>query len=176
VYLSLDDNYFTGSIPPSNGNLKGLSTLNFTRNGLSGSIPQELSKIYGLQKLYLAHNNLSGAIPQLLQNSSALVELDLSYNHLDGEVPSHGVFANITRFSVIGNDGLCGGVAELKLPPCEVKPHSSHRKRLQLKIFLPTFRHRYMFISSISCALSIQREKRIGQDQCYTKLFVRQVP
>jgi hypothetical protein len=136
VYLSLDDNYFTGSIPPSIGNLKGLSTLNFTRNGLSGSIPQELSKSYGLQKLYLAHNNLSGAIPQLLQNSSALVELDLSYNHLDGEVPSHGVFANMSGFFAIGNDGLCGGVAELKLPPCEVKPHS-HRKRLQLKIFLP---------------------------------------
>ncbi|XP_066379592.1 receptor kinase-like protein Xa21 isoform X2 [Miscanthus floridulus] len=110
VYLSLDDNYFTGSIPPSIGNLKGLSMLNFTRNGLSGSIPQELSKIHGLQKLYLAHNYLSGAIPQLLQNSSALVELDLSYNHLE----------------------------ELKLPPCEVKPHCSHRKRLQLKIFLPT--------------------------------------
>jgi len=136
VYLSLDDNYFTGSIPPSIGNLKGLSMLNFTRNGLSGSIPQELSKIHGLQKLYLAHNYLSGAIPQLLQNSSALVELDLSYNHLEGEVPSHGVFANMSGFSVIGNDGLCGGVAELKLPSCEVKPHS-HRKRLQLKIFLP---------------------------------------
>jgi len=51
-------------------------------------------------------------------------------------VPSHGVFANMSGFSVIGNDGLCGGVAELKLPPCEVKPYS-HRKRLPLKIFLP---------------------------------------
>lgn len=44
----------------------------------------------------------------------------------------------MSGFSVIGNDGLCGGIAELKLPPCEIKPHpdSSHRKRLQLKIFL----------------------------------------
>lgn len=136
VYLYLDGNSFTGSIPPSIGNLKGLSTLNFTRNGLSGSIPQELSQIHGLQRLCLAHNNLSGAIPQLLQNSSALVELDLSYNHLNSEVPTHGVFANMSGFSATGNDGLCGGVAELKLPPCEVKPHS-HRKRLRLKIFLP---------------------------------------
>ncbi|PAN17205.1 hypothetical protein PAHAL_3G113200 [Panicum hallii] len=136
VSLALDYNHFTGSIPPSIGDLKGLSVLNFTRNALSGTIPQELSKIHGLQNLYLAHNNLSGAIPQLLANSSALVELDLSYNHLDGEVPSYGVFSNISRISVIGNDGLCGGVAELKLPPCVVKPHSQ-QKMLQLKILLP---------------------------------------
>ncbi|CAL4910412.1 unnamed protein product [Urochloa decumbens] len=136
VSLALDDNNFTGSIPPSIGNLKGLSMLNFTRNALSGTIPQELSKIHGLQKLYLAHNNLSGAIPQQFENSSALVELDLSYNHLDGEVPSHGVFNNMSGLSVIGNDGLCGGVAELKLPPCAVKPHSK-KKSLQLKILLP---------------------------------------
>ncbi|WVZ96202.1 hypothetical protein U9M48_041869 [Paspalum notatum var. saurae] len=135
VSLALDDNHFTGSIPPSIANLRGLIMLNFTKNALSGSIPLELSKIQGLQKLYIAHNNLSGAIPQLFENSSALVELDLSYNHLDGEVPSHGVFANMTGFSAIGNDGLCGGVAELKLPPCEVKPHSQ-KKPLQLKILL----------------------------------------
>ncbi|KAJ1269818.1 hypothetical protein BS78_06G007100 [Paspalum vaginatum] len=119
VSLALDDNHFTGSIPPSIADLRGLSMLNFTKNALSGSIPQELSKMHGLEKLYIAHNNLSGAIPQLFENSSALVELDLSYNHLDGEVPSHGVFANIW----------------LKLPPCEVKPHSQ-KKPLKLKILL----------------------------------------
>jgi hypothetical protein len=128
---------FTGSIPPSIGNLKGLSVLNFTRNALSGTIPQELSQIHGLQKLYLAHNNLSGAIPQPFERSSSLVELDLSYNHLDGELPSHGVFNNTSQFSVIGNNGLCGGVAELKLHPCVVKPHSQQKKLLQLKILLP---------------------------------------
>ncbi|WVZ96205.1 hypothetical protein U9M48_041872 [Paspalum notatum var. saurae] len=136
VSLALDDNYFTGSIPPSLAKLRGLIMLNFTKNALSGSIPLELSKIHGLQKLYIAHNNLSGAIPQVFEDSSALVELDLSYNHLDSEVPSRGVFANMTGFSAIGNDGLCGGIAELKLPPCEVKSNSQ-KKLSQLKILLP---------------------------------------
>ncbi|KAJ1261556.1 hypothetical protein BS78_09G038900 [Paspalum vaginatum] len=164
VSLSLDDNYFTGSIPPSIANLKGLSMLNFTRNSLSGSIPQELSNIHGLQKLYLAHNNLSGAIPQLFESSSALVELDLSYNHLDGEVPSHGVFANISGFSAIGNDGLCGGVAELKLPPCEVKPHSQ-KKPLQLKILLPAIGAVFVICLSIILLVLYLCKGRKGLDR-----------
>ncbi|EEE54710.1 hypothetical protein OsJ_02035 [Oryza sativa Japonica Group] len=135
VYLALDSNHFTGSIPPSLGNLRGLSILNLTRNALSGSIPQQLSNIHGLQQLYLAHNNLSGTIPQFLEKSSALIELDLSYNHLSGEVPSHGLFANMSGFSVLGNYALCGGIAELNLPPCEVKPHKL-QKQMLLRILL----------------------------------------
>uniref|UniRef100_A0A0E0JJM6 Receptor kinase-like protein Xa21 n=1 Tax=Oryza punctata TaxID=4537 RepID=A0A0E0JJM6_ORYPU len=126
VYLALDSNYFIGSIPPSLA----------SHNSLSGSIPQQLGNIHGLQQLYLAHNNLSGTIPQLLEKSSSLIELDLSYNHLSGEVPSHGVFANMSGFSVLGNDGLCGDIAELNLPPCEVKPHKL-RKQMLLRILLP---------------------------------------
>lgn len=116
--------------------MRGLSKLNLTRNALSGSIPQELAKINGLQQLYLARNNLSGGILQLFQNSSALNELDLSFNHLHGEVPLSGVFANMSGFSIIGNDGLCGGIPELKLPPCQVKPHKQ-RHLLLLSILLP---------------------------------------
>ncbi|CAN6349666.1 unnamed protein product [Urochloa humidicola] len=160
VSLALDDNNFTGSIPPSIGNLKGLSMLNFTRNALSGTIPQELSKIHGLQKLYLAHNNLSGVIPQPFENLSALVELDLSYNHLDGEVPSHGVFNNTSGLSVIGNDGLCGGIAELKLPPCDVKPHSQ-QKPLQLKILLPVAGIVICFSVLLFVIFLLKRRKRL---------------
>ncbi|XP_037480773.1 receptor kinase-like protein Xa21 [Triticum dicoccoides] len=113
-----------GSIPPSLGNLRGLSRLNLKKNELSGSIPRELAKINGLQQLYLAQNNLSGVIQPLFQNSSALIELDLSFNHLDGEVPSSSVFANMSRFSLIGNNGLCGSIPELKLPPCQAENNS----------------------------------------------------
>ncbi|TVU42698.1 hypothetical protein EJB05_09118, partial [Eragrostis curvula] len=137
VYLTLDNNFLTGGIPKSLGNLRALSILNLTRNAFSSSIPREVSKITGLQQLYLAHNNLSGSIPLMLGNLSALVELDISYNHLDGEVPSLGVFTNLTGLSLLGNDGLCGGISELRLPPCQVKPHSKQRQQLLLKILLP---------------------------------------
>lgn len=38
-----------------------------------------------------------------------------------GEVPIGGVFGNKTQLFIIGNDGLCGGIRELKLPPCNSK-------------------------------------------------------
>lgn len=136
VYLGLADNYFTGRIPKSLGNLRGLNTLNLTRNALSGRIPQELGNINGLQELYLAHNNFSGIIPKVFENISTLVQLDLSFNNLDGEVPSHGVFANMTGFSMVGNDGLCGGIRELELPPCQDMPHKKRHHTL-LRVVLP---------------------------------------
>lgn len=136
VFLGLADNSFTGSIPKSLGNLRGLTTLNLTRNALSGSIPQELGNINGLQELCLAHNNLSGMIPKVLENISNLVQLDLSFNNLVGEVPSHGVFANMTGFSMVGNDGLCGGVQGLELPPCQDMSYKKRHHAL-LRVLLP---------------------------------------
>ncbi|KAL6658368.1 hypothetical protein ACP70R_003954 [Stipagrostis hirtigluma subsp. patula] len=136
VYLGLADNSFVGSIPNSLGNLRGLSTLNLTRNALSGTIPQELGNIAGLQELCLAHNHLCGMIPKVLDSISNLVELDLSFNNLDGEVPTDGVFANMTGFSMVGNDGLCGGIQELELPPCQDVPHKKQHHGL-LRIVLP---------------------------------------
>jgi len=136
VYLGLADNSLTGSIPNSLGNLRGLNTLNLTRNALSGTIPQELGNITGLQELCLAHNHLSGMIPKVLESISNLVELDLSFNSLDGEVPTHGVFANMTGFSMVGNDGLCGGIRELELPPCQDMPQKKRHHEL-LRVVLP---------------------------------------
>lgn len=46
------------------------------------------------------------------------------------------MFTNISRFSIDGNDGLCGGIAELNLPPCEVEAHKP-RKKLLLRILFP---------------------------------------
>ncbi|XBI95380.1 hypothetical protein VPH35_031864 [Triticum aestivum] len=162
VYLALDGNSFTGSIPSSLGNLRGLSRINLTKNELSGSIPRELAKINGLQQLYLAQNNLSGVIQPLFQNSSALIELDLSFNHLDGEVPSSGVFANMSRFSLIGNNGLCGGIPELKLPPCQVKTHKQGQKLL-LSILLPVAGIAICFCLLVSALFMFKRKITVGR-------------
>ncbi|MCI36597.1 kinase-like protein, partial [Trifolium medium] len=40
---------------------------------------------------------------------------------LEGEVPMEGVFGNVSRLSVTGNNKLCGGISELHLKPCPVK-------------------------------------------------------
>lgn len=160
-YLGLADNSFTGSIPKSLGNLRGLSILNLTRNALSGRIPQELGNIAGLQELYLGHNNLSGMIPEVLENLSNLVQLVLSFNNLDGEVPSHGVFANMTGFSMVGNDGLCGGIQELELPPCQDMPHDKRHHTL-LRVVLP-IAGTVMCISLVLLVLFLLKRKIIPE-------------
>jgi serine/threonine protein kinase len=37
---------------------------------------------------------------------------------LRGKVPKDGVFLNATAISITGDYGLCGGIPQLKLPPC----------------------------------------------------------
>ncbi|XP_028784794.1 receptor kinase-like protein Xa21, partial [Neltuma alba] len=56
-----------------------------------------------------------------LKDLPILETLNLSHNHFYGEVPKGGVFGNITAISFTGNDNLCGGIAQLKLPTCPSK-------------------------------------------------------
>ncbi|CAN6220172.1 unnamed protein product [Urochloa humidicola] len=139
-FLGLDRNLFVGSIPPSLSRMKGLRKLNLTSNKLTGRIPTELSHMPGLQGLYLSRNGLSGGIPAGLQNIGSLIELDVSYNHLDGLVPMRGVFANPTGFKMAGNEELCGGAMQLRLPPCR------QTKSIQ---------HDHMFLKIIWLALAL---------------------
>ena len=70
-----------------------------------------------MQELYLAHNNLSGSIPEHLGNSTSLLRLDLSFNNLQGDVLVEVFFfRNLTGPSIIGNNKLCGGIPQLRLP------------------------------------------------------------
>ncbi|XP_048544531.1 putative receptor-like protein kinase At3g47110 [Triticum urartu] len=137
-FLDLDSNLFAGSIPPSLSKLKGLRMLNLSSNRLSGAIPPELGQMTGLQKLDLSRNELSGGVPVGLENISSLVVLDVSGNNLVGNVPQRGVFANATGFKMAGNNALCGGATQLRLPPCRTLADSTTRgSHLFLKIALP---------------------------------------
>nr|AGT15943.1 hypothetical protein SHCRBa_010_J05_R_310 [Saccharum hybrid cultivar R570] len=126
--LMLDNNSFQGTIPQSICNIKGLSALYLSMNKLSGTIPNGIGSIRSLQYLYMAHNNLSGTIPTTLQNLTSLYELDLSFNNLQGEVPREGIFRNLTRFSITGNNELCGGIPQLHLAPCHNNSVKKSRK------------------------------------------------
>jgi len=136
--LWLDNNLFNGSIPRSLN--RGLAALNLSMNELSGTIPEAIGNIHGLQQLSLAHNNLSGPIPAVLQNLASLSMLDLSFNNLQGEVPKEGIFRNLTKLSITGNNNLCGGIPPLHLAPCKIDSERKNRRRhlKYLTIALPT--------------------------------------
>uniref|UniRef100_A0A1S3XD02 Probable LRR receptor-like serine/threonine-protein kinase At3g47570 n=1 Tax=Nicotiana tabacum TaxID=4097 RepID=A0A1S3XD02_TOBAC len=93
--LSLEGNYFRGSIP-------------------------SLSSLRGLRLLDLSNNNLSGQVPQYLGDFD-LQLLNLSFNSFEGSLPTEGIFKNASAISVLGNSKLCGGALELQLPKCTQK-------------------------------------------------------
>ncbi|THG06145.1 hypothetical protein TEA_018155 [Camellia sinensis var. sinensis] len=89
----------------------------------------------GLRVLDLSHNNLSGVIPSYL-GELQLDMLNLSFNMLHGQVPIQGVFQNGSTVSIVGNNELCGGIAELDLPPCPSSKSSKNKLSHRMKVIL----------------------------------------
>ncbi|CAN1347041.1 Probable LRR receptor-like serine/threonine-protein kinase At3g47570 [Linum perenne] len=141
ILMNLSRNHFTGAIPDQ----VGLESLMLQGNLLQGHIPPSLSSLRGVQKLDVSRNNLSGQIPKFFGEFRSLELLNMSYNNFEGEVPGGGrAFKSGSTISVNGNDDLCGGSAELHLPPCKFK----HLKRRRLN-------HIWwkVLVSVISCLL-----------------------
>ncbi|CAN1347040.1 Putative receptor-like protein kinase At3g47110 [Linum perenne] len=143
--LDLSHNMLSGTIPASLGSCVRLESLMLQGNLLQGHIPPSLSSLRGVQKLDVSRNNLSGQIPKFFGEFRSLELLNMSYNNFEGEVPGGGrAFKSGSTISVNGNDDLCGGSAELHLPPCKFK----HLKRRRLN-------HIWwkVLVSVISCLL-----------------------
>jgi len=161
IFLYLFNNSLTGPIPSDFGNLKHLSQLYLDSNKLSGEIPTDLasclaltelwlggnffhgsiplflgSSLRSLEKLNLSENNFSGIIPSELENLTFLNSLDLSFNNLYGEVPKEGVFNNVSAILLTGNKNLCGGISQLKLPPCFKVPSKKHKTPLKKNLII----------------------------------------
>ncbi|XP_054823389.1 probable LRR receptor-like serine/threonine-protein kinase At3g47570 isoform X2 [Prosopis cineraria] len=157
ILLNLSHNSLSGNISSDVGKLTNIGNLDFSCNNLSGNIPEtigdcasleyillqgnffqetipsSLASLKGLRYLDFSRNNLSGSIPKDLQGLSDLEYLNVSFNMLDGEVPKKGVFSNASAISLIGNSELCGGISELKLPPCRVNDEVE-RKHLNFRL------------------------------------------
>ena len=106
--LVLNDNQFTGEIPPELGNLVNLQGLFLDENQLTGEIPPELGNLVNLQGLGLDNNQLTGQIPPELGNLVNLGGLFLDGNQLTGEIPPE--LGNLVNLEVLGlrNNQLTG--------------------------------------------------------------------
>uniref|UniRef100_A0ACD5WC20 Uncharacterized protein n=1 Tax=Avena sativa TaxID=4498 RepID=A0ACD5WC20_AVESA len=139
MVLLLSSNKLAGYIPSTLGDCKSLEDIELDNNIFNGSIPSSFGNLFSLKLLNLSYNNLTGPIPDSLGNLQLLEQLDFSSNHLEGKVPIHGIFKNITATHIDGNQGLCGGTADLHLPACSVisSNSSKHSLSVVLKVVIP---------------------------------------
>ncbi|KAI4991539.1 hypothetical protein ZWY2020_039925 [Hordeum vulgare] len=80
--LDLSRNRLAGTIPPSIAALGELHALLLQGNQISGSIPPSLANLARLRLLMLHDNRISGEIPGRIGEMGSLVSLDLSGNRL----------------------------------------------------------------------------------------------
>ncbi len=102
VYIEINYNNLSGSIPPELGNLSNLVILQLESNQLSGTIPTELGDLTSLWSLILIRNQLSGTIPTELGNLTNLGSLWLYSNQLSGSIPPE--LGNLTNLGGLGLD------------------------------------------------------------------------
>ncbi|KAL3732377.1 hypothetical protein ACJRO7_029097 [Eucalyptus globulus] len=151
IYLDLSNNHLSGALPVEVGEIDHLDTLNISGNMFSGEIPSTLGDCNALVVLVMKDNHFQGSIPQSISSLRSVEELDLSNNNLSGEIPkflaafdfleflnlSYNNFEGIATF-IAGNNKICGGILEFRLPKC-VSRHSKgkgivHKLKLLLSI------------------------------------------
>ncbi|KAE8100281.1 hypothetical protein FH972_018196 [Carpinus fangiana] len=88
MYLELENNSLTGSVPPDLGSCRKLMLLNLAGNKLNGSLPGQLGGLSQLQVLELQSNKLVGEIPFEITQLPKLSILNMSWNSLNGSIPS----------------------------------------------------------------------------------------
>ncbi|KAK9929656.1 hypothetical protein M0R45_026746 [Rubus argutus] len=134
---SRGENQFSGSIPPSFGNLSRLETLSLRGNHLTGTMPMEMlmglvnlttldlsgNKFFGevaisigslsqLMVLNLSGNGFSGRVPTSLGSLFRLTTIDLSKQNLSGEVPSELLGLPNLQVIALQENRLSGDVPE----------------------------------------------------------------
>ncbi|PIN05542.1 Serine/threonine protein kinase [Handroanthus impetiginosus] len=158
--LTLDHNFFNGSLPISFSNLKNLSVLDVSNNHLEGQIPATIGNISSLRELDLSHNNFSGEIPSSLGDLPNLGSFNVSYNNLSGPVPI-SLSQKFNSSAFVGNLRLCGyspstpcSISPSQPPPTAPSPEKRHR-RLSTKDIILIAAGALLIILLIICCILI---------------------
>ncbi|CAA7036662.1 unnamed protein product [Microthlaspi erraticum] len=110
IYLSLETNYISGSIPHDIGNLKSLQTLRLHENILTGTLPVSVGKLVEMKELILSSNRMSGEIPSSIGNITRLELLYMFNNSFQGTIPPSLGNCSHMLFLWIGSNKLSGNI------------------------------------------------------------------
>ncbi|XP_074351463.1 putative LRR receptor-like serine/threonine-protein kinase At3g47570 [Apium graveolens] len=103
---------------------------------------------------------MSGTIPSFLNEYNLIVFLNLSHNNIQGEVPKDGLFSNVSRFSVVGNLRLCGGIQALHLRACPRKISGNKKKTIFPRMILVLFLPLAVFLACLSFIIYLHRKSK----------------
>ncbi|RDX71925.1 putative LRR receptor-like serine/threonine-protein kinase, partial [Mucuna pruriens] len=163
--MVLSGNQLSGNIPNEIDGCSSLKTLELARNKFNGSIPTNLGNLTSLETLDLSSNNLTGPIPQSLESLKYIQTLNLSFNHLEGEVPMEGVFMNLTKFDLRGNNQLCSLnielVQNLGVQQCVV---GKKKRKILLPIILAVVGATALFISMLLLLWTMMFRKKKSKE------------
>ncbi|KAH7859789.1 hypothetical protein Vadar_005486 [Vaccinium darrowii] len=110
--IDLRQNYLTGTLSPSIGNLTRMQYLSVGYNALSGQVPKELGKLTDLRSLAFDMNNFSGTLPLELGNLTKLEQLYIASSGVSGTIPStFSSLKNLQTWWASDND-LTGSIPE----------------------------------------------------------------
>ncbi|MFQ6639250.1 hypothetical protein Gotur_016662, partial [Gossypium turneri] len=87
-YLSLENNLFSGTIPPEFGKLVNLENLTLSANYLVGKFPSFLANLSNIKELRISSNNFSGKMPDIFQSWKQLEKLEIQASGFEGPIPS----------------------------------------------------------------------------------------
>ncbi|XP_056162542.1 probable LRR receptor-like serine/threonine-protein kinase At3g47570 isoform X2 [Syzygium oleosum] len=138
LYLNLSHNHLNGALPTEVGQINHLDTLDVSGNMFGGEIPSTLGDCNALVVLVMKDNHFQGSIPQSISSLRSIEKLDLSNNNLSGMLPTEGVFKNASATFIEGNNKICGGIPEFRLPKCVSRHSKSKGVVRKLKLLLST--------------------------------------
>ncbi|KAL0354868.1 UNVERIFIED_CONTAM: putative LRR receptor-like serine/threonine-protein kinase [Sesamum radiatum] len=182
LYMGI--NNISGSIPPSLGSipfelgsLRNVGGLYFSDNRLSGVVPSTIGvePFERFTRVGPFKKQLFRVIPSFLGELS-LAKLNLSFNKLRGPVPVDGVFRNVSAMLLEGNTELCGGISELKLPPCPPMIPKKKNSHIPLNIIVPVSISGAIFIAIIAFSYIFIQCKTKSRDDLYASPFESQFP
>ncbi|KAI7978921.1 putative LRR receptor-like serine/threonine-protein kinase [Camellia lanceoleosa] len=112
----LRQNYLTGSLSASIGNLSRMQYLAYGTNNFSGALPLEHGNLTKLEQPILgiswaSHNELTGSIPEFIGNWSKLKSLRFQGNSFGGPLPT--TFSNLTLMEDLRISDLSNGSSSL---------------------------------------------------------------
>ncbi|RVW66373.1 putative LRR receptor-like serine/threonine-protein kinase [Vitis vinifera] len=108
--LYLAQNYLTGPLSASIGNLRMMQNISFGTTNFSGSLPSELGNLVNLEYLWASDNELTGNIPDFIGKWSKLTELRLQGNSFEG--PIYSSFSSLTSLTnlVLRNNNISDSI------------------------------------------------------------------